>query len=73
MIYVRIIVGKYLGIVKETSNDYNMQYNQQYTAEDPAMSSYANDAYRPPTIPQYTKPLFPAVIRQLFFLQKKIQ
>uniref|UniRef100_A0A0R3RHW6 Tudor domain-containing protein n=1 Tax=Elaeophora elaphi TaxID=1147741 RepID=A0A0R3RHW6_9BILA len=44
------------GIVKEVSSDYNMQYNQQNTAENPIRPSY-----RPPVIPQYIAPLFPAV------------
>ncbi|KAL3985233.1 Adaptor complexes medium subunit family protein [Acanthocheilonema viteae] len=52
----------YSGVVKKTSNDYDMQYNQQYTTENPAISIYPSDTYRPPVIPQYIAPLFPAVI-----------
>ncbi|CAG9541006.1 unnamed protein product, partial [Cercopithifilaria johnstoni] len=51
----------YPGIVKETSNDYGTQYNQQYTAENPPVSIHSDD-YRSPVIPQYITPLFPAVI-----------
>ncbi|VDO48792.1 unnamed protein product, partial [Onchocerca flexuosa] len=50
----------YPGITKEISSDYGMQQYQQHTIENSATSISTSDSYRPPVIPQYIAPLFPA-------------
>ncbi|VDK87719.1 unnamed protein product [Litomosoides sigmodontis] len=49
----------YTGNPEERSNDYDVQYNEQYAAENPVLSTYANDAYRPAVILPYTTPSGP--------------
>ncbi|EJW81800.1 hypothetical protein WUBG_07291, partial [Wuchereria bancrofti] len=50
----------YPDIAKETTSDYGMPHYQQPVAENSTVSIHSNDGYRPPVIPQYIAPLFPA-------------